>query len=198
MTKLKFVVSLMTDDNDYQLEQARSAEATAAKLGIEQQILYAENDAVTQSAQLLKMIQVPPEKRPQAIVCEPVGGTAMEAVARGGDGRDWLGGVESRRGLRYRAAADGEGSGLLRELGSFGSRANSSAAVRRAVAQGRNGALSARAFGQFRRQGEIAGHGGKKARESESDYFEGAMDGRECPASGDVVAEAVDVEEDGH
>jgi len=82
MTKLKFVVSLMTDDNDYQLEQARSAEATAVKLGIEQQILYAENDAVTQSTQLLKMIQVPPEKRPQAIVCEPVGGTAMEAVAR--------------------------------------------------------------------------------------------------------------------
>src|SRR6516225_5793412 len=80
MTKLKFVVSLMTDDNDYQLEQARSAEATAVKLGIEQQILYAENDAVTQSTQLLKMIQVPPEKRPQAIVCEPVGATAMEAV----------------------------------------------------------------------------------------------------------------------
>lgn len=63
MTKLNFLVALMTDDNDYQLEQARSAEATAVKLGIDHQILYADNDAVTQSTQLLKAIQAAPEER---------------------------------------------------------------------------------------------------------------------------------------
>src|ERR1700757_48404 len=57
MKKLRCLVSLTTRDNDYQIEQATSAEEAARRLAIELQIIYAENDAITQSQQLLKIIQ---------------------------------------------------------------------------------------------------------------------------------------------
>jgi ribose transport system substrate-binding protein len=82
MPKLKFLVSLMTNDNDYQMEQAHSAEETARRLGVEAQILFAENDAITQSTQILRAIQAPEKDRPNAIVFEPVGATALPQVAR--------------------------------------------------------------------------------------------------------------------
>ena len=82
MKKLRFLVSLTTNDNDYQIEQAQSAEATARKLGVELQVIYADNDAITQSTQLLKAIQAEEAHRPDAIVFEPVGGTALPQVAR--------------------------------------------------------------------------------------------------------------------
>ena len=82
MSKLRFLVSLTTDDNDYQIEQAQSAEQTARKLGVELQIIYADNDAITQSTQILKAVQADESQRPQAIVFEPVGGTALPQVAR--------------------------------------------------------------------------------------------------------------------
>jgi ribose transport system substrate-binding protein len=82
MAKLKFLVSLTTNENDYQAEQASSAEQTARKLGVELQILYADNDAINQSTQILKAIQASEEDRPNAIVFEPVGGTALPQVAR--------------------------------------------------------------------------------------------------------------------
>src|SRR5881227_1400787 len=82
MKKLRFLVSLTTDDNDYQIEQAQSAEEAARKFGVELQVIYAENDAITQSTQLLKAIQAEQSHRPDAIIFEPVGGTALPQVAR--------------------------------------------------------------------------------------------------------------------
>jgi ribose transport system substrate-binding protein len=82
MRKLKFLVSLTTNDNDYQAEQAISAEQAARKFGVDVQILYADNDAINQSTQILKAIQAAEEDRPDAIVFEPVGGTALPQVAR--------------------------------------------------------------------------------------------------------------------
>ncbi len=82
MDKLRILVSLTTDDNDYQIEQAQSAEQMARKLGVEIQIVYADNDAITQSTQILKAIQSDKNQRPNAIVFEPVGGTALPQVAR--------------------------------------------------------------------------------------------------------------------
>jgi ribose transport system substrate-binding protein len=82
MKKLCFLVSLTTRDNDYQLEQAAAAQDTARRLGTDLEILYADNDAITQSTQILKAIQVAPELRPDAIVFEPVGATALPQVAR--------------------------------------------------------------------------------------------------------------------
>ena len=82
MAKIRIVISLTTHDNDYQMEQAQSAEETARRLGVAAEIIYADNDAINQSTQLLRVVQAPPETRPTAVVFEPVGGTALPQVAR--------------------------------------------------------------------------------------------------------------------
>jgi ABC-type sugar transport system substrate-binding protein len=80
MTRLNVVVSLITEDNDYQLEQAASAQAAAQKLGATVQIIYSGNDAVQQTQQILSYIQNP-SQRPGAILAEPVG-TGMSQIAK--------------------------------------------------------------------------------------------------------------------
>jgi len=80
VSELSVLVSLITEDNDYQLEQAASAQAAAQKLGARIHIVYANNNAVDQTQQILSFIQ-DPAKRPHAILVEPVG-TAMVQVAR--------------------------------------------------------------------------------------------------------------------
>ena len=82
MAKIRILVSLTTNDNDYQIEQAQSAEQAASRLGVSAEIIYANNDAINQSTQILRAIQASPEDRPSAIVFEPVGGTALPQVAR--------------------------------------------------------------------------------------------------------------------
>ena len=82
MSKLRILVSLTTNDNDYQIEQAESAENSARKLNADLQIVYADNDAINQSTQILKAVQAPSAVRPHAVVFEPVGGTALPQVAR--------------------------------------------------------------------------------------------------------------------
>lgn len=79
MPKLQVLVSLITKDNDYQVEQAASARAAAASLDASVQIIYANNDAVLQTQQVLEFIQEP-AKRPDAILVEPIG-TGMPQVA---------------------------------------------------------------------------------------------------------------------
>ena len=82
MAKIRILISLTTSDNDYQVEQAQSAEQAAGKLGVSAEIIYANNDAINQSTQILRAIQGSPEDRPNAIIFEPVGGTALPQVAR--------------------------------------------------------------------------------------------------------------------
>jgi ABC-type sugar transport system substrate-binding protein len=80
--KLKILTSLTTIDNDYQIEQASSAQETALRLGVVIELVYADNDSITQSQQLLKAIQLPKESRPDAIILEPAGGTGLPRVAQ--------------------------------------------------------------------------------------------------------------------
>src|SRR6204780_5731325 len=82
MKKLKFIVSLHTQDSDFQVAQAVAAKEAAQKFGVDAEITYADNNAVDQSTQLLKAIQNQPELRPDGIVLEPVSGTALPQVAR--------------------------------------------------------------------------------------------------------------------
>jgi ribose transport system substrate-binding protein len=82
MTKLRFLVSLITKDNDYQMEQAAAAKSAAAELGVDVQIVYANDDPITQSTQLLKAIQSEPSLRPNGILVEPVGATSFPQVAK--------------------------------------------------------------------------------------------------------------------
>src|SRR5579863_9065208 len=89
MNKLNVVVALTTRENDYQAEQAVAVADVAARLGVRIQIIYAENDAVNQTQQLIKIIQ-DPIQRPSAILVEPVG-TGMPQVAKAavGAGIGW-------------------------------------------------------------------------------------------------------------
>src|SRR5712664_1514710 len=82
MAKIRILISLTTNDNDYQIEQAQSAGQAASKLGVSAEIIYANNDAINQSTQILRAIQASSAERPNAIVFEPVGGTALPQVAR--------------------------------------------------------------------------------------------------------------------
>ena len=82
MVKFRFLLSLITRDNDYQREQATAAEEVARTLGVELQITYAESDAITQSQQLMEVIQSPKVGEFSAVIVEPAGGTSMTQVAR--------------------------------------------------------------------------------------------------------------------
>jgi ribose transport system substrate-binding protein len=89
MNKQKFLVSLNTDQNDYQHLQAVAAEEAAQRLGIEIQVVFADNDAINQSQQLLSVIQSSTQ-RPAGIVCQPVGtGLAQVAMAAVSAGIGW-------------------------------------------------------------------------------------------------------------
>src|SRR5437588_2389310 len=54
----------------------------AGRLNLDLEVLYAENDAILQSQQLLNIIQSNSVPHPDGIIFEPVGGTAMPQVAR--------------------------------------------------------------------------------------------------------------------
>lgn len=82
MSKLRFLVSLITKENDYQMEQAAAALATAKEIGVDADIVYADNDPITQSTQVLKAIQSDPSLRPNGIVIEPLGATAFPQAAQ--------------------------------------------------------------------------------------------------------------------
>jgi ribose transport system substrate-binding protein len=91
MKKLKVIVSLITRDNDYQREQAATAEATAQRLGIDLQLLYAGNDAIAQGQQILTALRSSAGGRPDAVIVEPVG-TGMPQVAKAAtdNGTGWI------------------------------------------------------------------------------------------------------------
>ena len=80
MDKLRFVVSLITHESDYQREQADAAQQAARRLNVDLQIFYADNDAIKQSQQLFEVIQNP-SSGVNALILEPAGSTAFPRVA---------------------------------------------------------------------------------------------------------------------
>jgi ribose transport system substrate-binding protein len=80
MRNQNVVVALTTRDNDYQAEQSASATEVASRLGVKIDVIYADNNAVNQCQQLVKIIQ-DKAQRPDAILVEPVG-TPMYQVAK--------------------------------------------------------------------------------------------------------------------
>jgi ribose transport system substrate-binding protein len=79
MNGSRILVSLTTKDNDYQRAQAAAVENVARRMGVYIEILYADNDSVNQSQQILNAIQKKNHGL-QAVITEPVG-TAMVQVA---------------------------------------------------------------------------------------------------------------------
>ena len=80
MTYKNVVVALTNKENDYQAEQSASAAEVAARLGVKLNVIYADDNAVNQCQQLVKIIQ-DKDHRPDAILVEPVG-TPMYQVAK--------------------------------------------------------------------------------------------------------------------
>src|SRR5260370_19929224 len=82
MKKVRFLVSVTNEDNDYQIEQTSAAQQAARKLGVGLDIVYARNDGIVQSQQLLSSIQSNSAQRPDAIIFEPAGSTAHPQIVR--------------------------------------------------------------------------------------------------------------------
>jgi ribose transport system substrate-binding protein len=100
MTKLSFLLSLPTDDNDYQQEQAVAANEAAQRLGVALQIVHADNDAIKQSDQILQAVQCDEAKRPNGILFEPLGSTSLPQAARAAAARG-IGWVVLNRNAEY-------------------------------------------------------------------------------------------------
>jgi|CZLA01.1.fsa_nt_gi ribose transport system substrate-binding protein len=81
MNMRKVVLSLITRDNDYQLEQAKAAEAVAHQQKLDLEVFYADSNSVTQSSQLLDAIHKY-KSALSAILVEPAGGTEFPQVGR--------------------------------------------------------------------------------------------------------------------
>lgn len=78
----RVVVALLTSAQEFQLLQAADAKAAGARLGIEVEVVFADNNAVQQIHQLYKSVHAPAEQRPAALIVEPVQGEGMERLAR--------------------------------------------------------------------------------------------------------------------
>jgi ribose transport system substrate-binding protein len=79
MKKLSIVISL-PGENNYLREQEAAAKTTAQRLGLDLRIINAKSDPVTQSQQLLEIVQST-STRPDAIVVEPVNNQGLPRVA---------------------------------------------------------------------------------------------------------------------
>jgi ABC-type sugar transport system substrate-binding protein len=82
MSKLRFLISLVTKENDYQREQAAASELVARELDVDVEVIYADNDAIMQSQQLLDILQSSRKSDFAGFILEPAGGTSMNQVAR--------------------------------------------------------------------------------------------------------------------
>ena len=76
----KVVVALPDRSNEFQHLQAADAQAVAGRLGIEIEVLDADNNAILQIQQIFKFIHG--QERPRAIIVEPVATDGMERVAQ--------------------------------------------------------------------------------------------------------------------
>src|ERR1700690_1769814 len=87
MTRPRLLLSVTNGDNDFQIEQVKDARQAAAKAGADLEIVYAQDDGIIQSQQLLDRIQSAPETRPNVILFEPAGSTTLPHVARAAAGK---------------------------------------------------------------------------------------------------------------
>jgi ribose transport system substrate-binding protein len=82
MTKPRFLLSVTSDNNDFQIEQVKTAHQAAGQAGVEIEVQCARDDGILQSQQLLDKIQASVDLRPNAILLEPAGSTTLPQVAR--------------------------------------------------------------------------------------------------------------------
>ena len=79
MKRLRIVISL-PGENNYLREQEAVAKTTAQRLGIDLQVINAKSDPITQSQQVLELVQAQ-SGRPDAVIVEPVNNQGLPRVA---------------------------------------------------------------------------------------------------------------------
>jgi ABC-type sugar transport system substrate-binding protein len=82
MTGRKVVVGLLTEDQEFQQMQATDAREVGARLDLEVEVQFAENNAIVQIQQLFHAVHAAEEARPAAIVVEAVAQAGMARVSR--------------------------------------------------------------------------------------------------------------------
>jgi ribose transport system substrate-binding protein len=90
--KPRLLLSVTNNNNDFQIEQVKGARLAAARLGAHLDVVYAQDNGVVQSQQLLNSIQSPTDSHPDVIIFEPAGSTTLPQVARAaaGKGIGWI------------------------------------------------------------------------------------------------------------
>jgi ribose transport system substrate-binding protein len=96
----RVVVSQLTSAQEFQLLQAADAKAAGARVGIEVETVFADNNAIQQIHQLFAFVHAPAGQRPAAIAVEPVQGEGMERLARNAV-RAGIGWILQQGGARY-------------------------------------------------------------------------------------------------
>ncbi|MGZ4844294.1 MAG: sugar ABC transporter substrate-binding protein [Candidatus Angelobacter sp.] len=79
MKRLSIVISL-PGENNYLREQEAVAKTTAQRLGLDLQVINAKSDPITQSQQVLELVQSK-SARPDAVIVEPVNNQGLPRVA---------------------------------------------------------------------------------------------------------------------
>jgi ABC-type sugar transport system substrate-binding protein len=78
----RVVISLVSAEQEYQALQATDASMTAGRLGVEIEVLYAEDNAVLQIQQLFRCLHAPEVERPAALLVHTRVPDGLERVAR--------------------------------------------------------------------------------------------------------------------
>src|SRR5512147_2665207 len=76
----KVIVSLLTEKQEFQRLQAEDARATAARIGLDVQILWTESNPTAQVQQIYEAVNAPAGARPAAIVVQPAAAAGLEAA----------------------------------------------------------------------------------------------------------------------
>jgi ABC-type sugar transport system substrate-binding protein len=88
----KVVVSLLNDQQDFQIKQAEDARSAASRAAVDIEVIFSESNPVVQIHQLFTYIHLPKDKQPAAIVVESVADDGLERVARAAvqEGIGWV------------------------------------------------------------------------------------------------------------
>jgi ribose transport system substrate-binding protein len=78
----KVVVALQNEHQEFQLLEAQAARDSAARTGLDIEVVFADDNAIQQIQQLFAYIRAPEDERPAAIIVQSVVGEGLERVAR--------------------------------------------------------------------------------------------------------------------
>jgi len=78
----KVVLGLLDEGQEFQRLQADDAVAVAGEVGLDVEVLYADNNAVIQIQQLYQVVHVPADRRPTVVIVETVAGEGLERLAQ--------------------------------------------------------------------------------------------------------------------